>query len=204
MTSETVRSGVRLFVLDGTPEDEPRAGYLASLAGLFPHPVSVGGWTDTARILAEIGQEVERRQQPDSDGPEIYLFIHDLARFRDLRKADDFGFSRREEASPADLLGTILREGTGLGVHVIAWCDTVNNLNRAFDHQAIREFGMRVLFQMSQTDSGLLLDSPAASRLGNNRALYFSEEQNRVEKFRPYGPPSDALLARVRERFPAP
>jgi hypothetical protein len=70
----------------------------------------------------------------------------------------------------------------------------VNNLNRYFTHQQLREFEMRVLFQMSPTDSGGLLDSPAASKLGRNRALFASEEENRLEKFRPYGmPPAEWL-----------
>jgi len=204
--SDTVRSGARFAVLDGTPEDEPRAEYLSRVARSLPHPVATGGWNDTARILGDLAREVARRQQPDADGPEVFLFVNDLARFRDLRKrADDFSFSRRddEDATPADQLGTLLREGPGAGVHVILWCDSVNNLNRSFDHQALREFEMRVLFQMSQTDSGHLLDAPHASKLGNNRALFYSEEQNRLEKFRPYGLPSDELLARARSRFAA-
>ena len=91
----------------------------------------------------------------------------------------------------------ILREGPALGVHVITWCDTVNNLNRYFTHQQLREFEMRVLFQMSPTDSGHLLDSPAASKLGRNRALFASEEQNRLEKFRPYGLPDERWLEEI-------
>jgi len=91
----------------------------------------------------------------------------------------------------------ILREGPGLGVHLIAWCDTVNNLNRYFTHQQLREFEMRVLFQMSPTDSGGLLDSPAASKLGRNRALFASEKQNWPEKFRPYGVPSEQWIKEV-------
>ncbi|HWE40792.1 MAG TPA: FtsK/SpoIIIE domain-containing protein, partial [Isosphaeraceae bacterium] len=202
--SDTVRAGARFAVLDGTPEDESRAEYLGNLARTLPHPVMTGGWNDTARVLGELAREVARRQEPEADGPEVFLFVNDLARFRDLRrKADDFSFSRRddEDATPADQLGTILREGPGLGVHVILWCDSVNNLNRSFDHQALREFEMRVLFQMSQTDSGHLLDAPHASKLGNNRALFYSEEQNRLEKFRPYGLPSDALMERVRTQL---
>ena len=173
------------------------------MAGALPHPVTVGGWSDAARMLAELAAEVERRQS-NADAPDVFLFIHDLARFRDLRrKADDFGFSRREEdAGPADHLLTILREGPGLGIHVVTWCDNVSNLNRSFDQGSIREFEMRVLFQMSQTDSGLLLDAPHASRLGPRPApLFFSEDQNRLEKFRPYGRPSEELLGRVRERL---
>ena len=121
-----------------------------------------------------MGAELARRQEPKADGPEIFLFIHDLPRFRDLRRReDDFSFSKREdEANPTDHLDAILREGPLLGIHVIAWCDTVNNLNRCVTHQILREFEMRVLFQMSPTDSGHLLDSPRASKLGEHRASF--------------------------------
>jgi hypothetical protein len=62
---------------------------------------------------------------------------------------------------------------------------------------------LRVLFQMSQNDSSSLIDSPVASRLGPQRALFHSEEVGALEKFRPYGLPSDEWLARVKERFAA-
>jgi hypothetical protein len=39
-----------------------------------------------------------------------------------------------------------------------------------------------------------MLDLPIASKLGPNRALLHSEEQNRLEKFRPYGIPPDDWL----------
>ena len=41
------------------------------------------------------------------------------------------------------------------------------------------------------------LDSPAASRLGTNRALLYRDERGTLEKFRPYGPPSDDWLKRL-------
>jgi hypothetical protein len=88
-----------------------------------------------------------------------------------------------------------------LGVHLITWCDTVNNLNRFFTHQILREFEMRVLFQMSPNDSGHMLDSPHASKLGPHRALFHSEEQNRMEKFRPYGTPGEAWLGSVAKKL---
>jgi energy-coupling factor transporter ATP-binding protein EcfA2 len=199
----TVRLGARFTVLDGTPEDHPNTGVLAKIAAVLPQGVEVGTWRDVARILADVGAEVQRRQEEKGDGPEIFLFIHDLPRFRDLRKRDDdFSFSRREEgATPSDHLDTILREGPVLGVHVITWCDTVNNLNRYFAHQTLREFEMRVLFQMSPTDSGHMLDAPHASKLGQHRAFLASEEQNRIEKFRPYGIPSDEWLRWVGEQL---
>jgi hypothetical protein len=54
---------------------------------------------------------------------------------------------------------------------------------------------------MSATDSGMLIDSPAASKLGLHRALFHSEERGQPEKFRPYGLPGNEWLAWVRERF---
>ena len=78
------------------------------------------------------------------------------------------------------------------------WCDSLNNLNRVFDRQTIREFEMRVLFQMSPNDSSTLIDSPHASRLGPHRAFFSSEEQGTLEKFRPYGLPSEEWWSGVR------
>ncbi len=198
--SDTVRQGARFFVLDGTPEDHPSTGTLARVAAALPHRIEVGGWRELGQILGTVAAELKRRQEAKTDGPELFLFIHDLPRFRDLRKReDDFSFSRRddEEAAPPDHLDHILREGPVLGVHLIAWCDTVNNLNRYFTHQILREFEMRVLFQMSPNDSGHMLDSPHASKLGPHRSFFHNEEQNRLEKFRPYGIPSDAWLAEL-------
>ena len=77
----------------------------------------------------------------------------------------------------------------------------MSNLNRTFDRQGIGEFEMRVLFQMSAADSSQLIDTPAAGRLGENRALFYSEEQGRLEKFRPFNPPTDEELEEFRRRF---
>ncbi|APW60314.1 FtsK/SpoIIIE domain-containing protein [Paludisphaera borealis] len=202
--SDTVRAGARFWVLDGTPEDHHFADRLKHVAEALPHGIKVGGWREAAAFLSEVAGELERRQQPEADdGPELFLFIHDLPRFRDLRRReDDFSFGRRDDdSSPPDQIDLILREGPGYGIHLIAWCDTVNNLNRCFTLQHLREFAMRVLFQMGPTDSGHLLDNPAASKLGTNRALFFSEEHNRLEKFRPYGLPSESWLSHIHDRL---
>ena len=200
-------AGVKFFLLDGTPADSALAGQLGRLRGVVPHEVRDVSMRDVGAVVTELAAEVERRQQtPDlADAPSIYLVIHDLQRFRDLRKSDDdFGFGRYDDEKktpPSKLFGTILKDGPALGVHTIAWCDSVNNLNRTFDRQSLREFEMRVLFQMSANDSSTLIDNPTASRLGPNRALYFSEEEGHLEKFRPYGPPTDDWLEGVRAGF---
>ncbi len=177
---------------------------LARLSGALPHEVHVTGRREVPAAMAEIAAEVERRHKHD-DGTQapIFLFIDDLARFRDLRRAEnEYSFSASDEPpSPAKLFAYVLREGPVLGVHTIVWCDTLNNLNRTFDRQTLREFDMRVLFQMSQSDSSNLIDTPAASKLGPNLALYYNEEEGRAEKFRPYSLPSDAYLATLQQRM---
>src|SRR5262249_56154724 len=104
-----------------------------------------------------------------------------------------------EGARPPEQFAALLREGASLGIHTLVWCDTFNNLQRALDRQSLHEFDMRVLFQMGVADSSNLIDSPLAAKLGLHRALFHSEEQGRLEKFRPYGVPSDAWLAGVRK-----
>src|SRR5262249_15462633 len=125
-------------------------------------------------------------------------------RFRDLRRAeDDFGFSSQphEKQNPASQFAEILREGPAAGIHTLAWCDSMNSLTRVLDRHSIREFELRVLFQMSAADSSALIDSPLASKLGLHRALFFSEEKGKLEKFRPYGLPHDEWLMRVWQHF---
>jgi S-DNA-T family DNA segregation ATPase FtsK/SpoIIIE len=199
-------NNLRVFVLDGTPADSHNAGQLGRLHRVLPHDVRDVSVRDLGAVITELAAEVERRQQAGTDpgeAPAIYLCVFDLQRFRDLRKKeDDFGFGgggygEEKATPPAKLFTNILRDGPPLGVHTIVWCDSLNNLNRTFDRQSLREFEMRVLFQMSSNDSSTLIDSPTASRLGPNRALYFSEEESRIEKFRPYGAAEPAWLEGV-------
>jgi hypothetical protein len=194
--------GGRFFVLDaGTP-----ASLWPQIARVLPNPVRLAGWRDLPAVLGGLAEDVERRQKVhEGDLPPRFLFIHGLQRFRDLRKADDdFSFSRRDEdrpPAPAKLFQTILRDGPSVGIYTLVWCDTPNNVNRALDRQGLREFEMRVLFQMSAADSSNLIDSPVASKLGTHRALFYTEERGQPEKFRPYGLPTDEWLAWVRDQM---
>jgi len=85
----------------------------------------------------------------------------------------------------------------------MVWCDTLVNVQRAVERSTLREFEMKVLFQMGANDSSSLIDSPAASRLGVNRALFAHEELSAPEKFRPFNLPDEHWLRRVRERIAA-
>ncbi|MBX9583380.1 MAG: AAA family ATPase [Gemmataceae bacterium] len=195
-------AGPAFTLLDGTPDDADDPDYLRRVAGRLPHPTATPDRAGLPAALAELAAEVDRRQKGESAGRSPrFLFVFGVHRFRELRKADDdYGFGRRggdKEPTPAERFAAVLRDGPAQGVHAVVWCDSLTNLNRTFDRPLVREFGMRVLFAMSPTDSSTLIDSPAAAKLNRNRALYVQEEQDRPEKFRPYGPPPADWLDRA-------
>jgi DNA segregation ATPase FtsK/SpoIIIE, S-DNA-T family len=186
----------RFHILDGTAPDDNNANFLTNLVDGLPHPVKVLDPWSVAPTFAELAELIAARHARTTDDRSThYLIIHGVHRFRDLRRPDDeYSFGRGGTITPAQHLTTILRDGPSVGVHCLMWCDTLVNVNRAFDRTMLRECTQRVLFQMSATDSSHLIDSPLAARLGRNRALFSREEQEQPEKFRPYGFPSREWL----------
>jgi len=195
----------KFVILDGTPADDAKFGLLTQVAAALPHDATVVPWRETEDAIRAVAEEVVRRQTEGTDDRQtIFLVVHGLQRFRQLRRNDeDFGFGGASDGPvPADkLFASILKEGAPYGVHVITWVDTVANVQRALDRNAIREFDWRAMFQLSQTDSSTLIDSPAASRLGAQRALLYSEELGTIEKFRPWSLPTPEYLAGVRTKL---
>jgi len=201
LASQHAPDGAKFIVLDGSPPDSPLAGYLQRISADLPHDLQHVAYRDVPDAINNVATELDRRlQSGEADAPPIFIIIYGLQRFRQLRQEDDFSFSSSdgESAPKADKqFGDILRDGPAHGIHTLAWCDTVNNVNRSLNRNGMREFENRVLFQMGATDSSTLIDTPLASKLGLHRALFYSEEQGTVEKFRPYALPEDAWLAKV-------
>jgi len=198
--------GARFYVLDGTRADAPQAGFWPRVAEAVPHAVKVVGPRQAAGAIAEVAQELARREQTgEEDGPPVYLIVYDLARFRDLRKGeDDFGFARSDEnapPNPARQFRTILHDGPALGIHALVWGDSYNTVTRVLDRQGLEDMELRVAFRMNTADSSSLIDSPVAGQLGVHRAIFDDEGEGRLEKFRPYGPPSAEWLAWVHRQL---
>ena len=200
----------RFIIFDGTQDDDPNAGYLGRVASALPHDVDFVDRTGAAlsESLTNLAALMSARQKNEvPDRASRYVFIQGLQRYRDLRKGDDdFGFGRRgaeRAVAPTELFANLVKDGPAVGIHFIIWCDVLTNLNRSIDRQLLREFAMRVLFQMNVNDSSTLMDTPAASRLGRNRALYLTEEQSFAEKFRPYGLPSAEWLKMLKSHLEA-
>jgi hypothetical protein len=193
------------YILDGTRPDAPEAGFWRRTAQRVTTDAEVVLPREAAQTVKAIAGEVDRRVvSGDQSAEAVFLIIDNLARFRDLKKGDEFAVSSfDDDDTPAvgKQLATILREGPAVGIHTLIWCDSYTNLNRWLERNTLRDCDLRAMFQMSANDSANLMDSPAASRLGTHMAILYSEEQGQAEKFRPYGVPSQAWLGWVEERL---
>ena len=150
---------------------------------------------DLGTLLNQLADEIERRGTPTDGRPWAspqFLSVYGVQRLRDLRRPDDdFGFARKgDDKTPFRQFTQVLKEGPPVGVFTLLWCDTLVNLQRSLDRQTLREFDQRVLMQMSAADSSSLMDNPAAAKLGAQRALFYTEDLGKIEKFRPYALPS--------------
>ena len=191
----------RFYVLDGTRPESPEVDFWNRFSRQLPLDLNMIAPREISKTIDTLALEVDRRlQNSDASFDPTFLVVYNLSRFRDLRKADDYSFGSYDDdapPSPEKRFTNILREGPAIGIHTLVWCDSFNNTNRWLDRQTLNDFELRVLFQMSATDSSNLMDSPAASRLGVHRAILYSEEQGQAEKFRPYGMPSKEWLSLV-------
>ena len=189
-----------MYVLDGARPDSSLAGFWRRACGEAGLDVQVETPRSAAAIVGQIAEEVERRLSASEHSLDsVFLVIYNLARFRDLKKGDDFSFD--EGTSAGKQLATILRDGPAVGIHALLWSDSYSTLQRWLDRQAIKDLEMRVLMQMGAADSSNLMDSPAASRLTPHTAIFFSEAQGEAEKFRPYAAPTARWLTWVAEQF---
>ncbi len=199
LSAQYPRGAVRFVLLDSTVPESPEREFMDRIVAAVPHEVSRvkgGDVTETMNLLAE---ELKRRSGDEQAGgaPEVFVLIHGLQNYKKLRQEDDFSFSSSDAASPAAVLLNIISDGPAHGMHVIATCDSFNNLNRFLGRKNLSEFEMRVLFQMSASDSASLVDSPDAATLGLHRALYHNDREGYTETFRPYARPGNEWVEAV-------
>ncbi|WP_367872042.1 FtsK/SpoIIIE domain-containing protein [Luteolibacter sp. Populi] len=182
--------GARFIVLDSAGSQ----GLPGKIKKSIPQEVQIAGPTAAAEVFGELAAELEKRAAGEA-GPEIFVIIHGLQRFKKLRQEDDFLFSMDDGPSgpnPSKVLADIASEGGPAGIHLLVGIDTWNNVGRWLPRKVMTEFEMRVLYQMSANDSANLVDSPAASTLGMHRALLYNEALGTLETFRPYAEPDAA------------
>jgi S-DNA-T family DNA segregation ATPase FtsK/SpoIIIE len=203
LAAQFPKGNARFVVLDNAPAGFPQREFLGHVVKTVPHEVVQGSNSNLAEVMAGLAEELKRRAENESSGPEIFVLIQGLQNFKKLRQEDEFSFSSSDKAdSPAATLLNLITEGPARGIHVIVTCDTYNNVSRFLGRKTLSEFEMRVVFQMSASDSASLIDTPTASTLGLNRALFYNDREGSLETFRPYAQP-DSEWIEIVARSPA-
>jgi hypothetical protein len=144
--------------------------------------------------IALLDDQLTRRlAEPDGQYPALVVFILNLAKFRELRREEDYSFSGSEgPAKPDAVLAKLLSEGPSVGIHVCIWSDSVATLSRWLSRGSLRDIELRVLGQMSSNDSNQLIDNNQANRLDRNVMLVHDDADGKQTKFRPFD--LDSLL----------
>ncbi len=142
------------------------------------------------RLIETLYREWENRMaRIEENHPSIVLFVANLARFRELKRVEDFSFgSSNDPDKPTSeaAFAKILRDGPSVGIHVVLWSDSWGTLSRFIPRQGLRDIEIRALMQMSGNDSNQLIDSSAANKLEPHAIIYFDEADGKITKVRPY------------------
>jgi S-DNA-T family DNA segregation ATPase FtsK/SpoIIIE len=154
---------------------------------------------DSETVIAALAQMIKERGDESTDTAPILVIIEPLERFRDFRQDESFNFSLDAAAdSPGGgaALQTILRDGPPAGVHVILVCSSAETLSRWLPRSNQHDLELRILGQMNQSDSSLLIDSPAAADLSAATLLLYDDSDGRTTKFRHCELPEASVVKR--------
>ena len=144
-------------------------------------------------LVADLGAVVEERVEfDDFKNPARHLVLLGLHRARDLDPDNDY-----DETSVNSRLTRILRDGPEVGVHTYAWADRAGIVGRRLSHQALREFGLRLVGPCTAEDSQTLIDSDGAASLKPNQAVFDDHERGFQSRLLSYGLPSADSLSRL-------
>jgi hypothetical protein len=179
-------------VVELSRPSSPVTATFPNLARHLGNRLTIAGAREASAMLARLADELSTRLGPgDDDRPSRYLVVTGLHRWRELRGASQF------DPSPdgASLL-RLLDDGPEVGLHVLAWTDSNASLDRALKRGAATSFDLRVLLRVPESDSQNLIESTAAARLADNRAIFRSEDwpAGQLEKFKPYPVPAAEAL----------
>lgn len=148
--------------------------------------------------LESIKKELDNRQATaGSNFPNIFISIVSLQRGRIFRKV---GFDFTEETK---ILMSIIKDGPNKGIHSIIQIDSMDSFGgKIFEDRLLPDFSQRVATQMNSDNSRKLLGNEKAMKLGNNRAYYFWDNENKLIKFKPFELPEISFFKTILNRIP--
>lgn len=155
--------------------------------------VSVNG-RQVKETLQEIKQEIEKRLSGESnDNTNVYLCFFSFQRGRMFRQ-DNY-----ENSDNGAALSYILKDGPDVGVFTLLQTDTMDNLYKNMDMNLTSEFSQRIASQMNEDNSVKVIGNQKASKLGNNRAWYYDDNENKMIKFKPYELPTFSWVSQLQK-----
>ena len=197
LTLQYSAENCEFVIFDGSSADLPRDDYFQTLSEGFDHSISVIKPNKSTDSISQIYKQLQNRlEEPSSK--KIILLFHGLQRFRKLKQDDSFSWDDDDKGAGAQL-GEILADGSENSIHSFLWCDSWNSFTRIMPRKALNSFEYRILFQMSPADSVNLIDSPQASHLGMNTALFFNDQSGDALKFRPFALPATSWIKGLKE-----
>ncbi|MDB4533073.1 FtsK/SpoIIIE domain-containing protein [bacterium] len=161
---------------------------------------SVASWLEDAGIrtkkvktrdgdteIKQLNELIQERGCEASDAPPIMVVIDPLERFRDLRQNDSFNFSLDSASGAASgdaALQAVLRDGPAANVFIVLIAGSAETVSRWLPRASQHDLEIRILGQMNQSDSALLIDSPIASELSAATMLVYDDADGSITKFR--------------------
>lgn len=202
LAAQFPKEAARFVLLDNTPSGFPQREYLEHTVNAIPHDVTFVNNANLLETISSLADELKKRgENTSASAPEIFVMIQGIQNFKKLRQDDEFSFSSSSENNPAATMLELITEGPARGIHLIVTCDTYNNVGRFLGRKALTEFEMRVVFQMSASDSASMIDAPNAAALGLHRALFYNEREGALETFRPYAQPDNQWIEEIASRY---
>lgn len=153
-------------------------------------------------FVSALNTEIQHRISPENmEASSLYLFICGLERINDLRQVNIASDDGRTVKSVTKLLSQVLLNGSEFGIHTLAWCSTHDNFIDVLNERVLAQFDHRMIFPASSKEMQTLLDRADVPELGGGQAFFLNRDEQRLEKFRPFPPPSKTWLQEVAQNI---
>ncbi len=187
---------VEIHVLDFARANQAWSGLLKDVADSVGHAVRVASAREAAGVVSQLAEMLEAKRAQSADLPDVYLVVAGLDRFQALRETDKYD----NPGETASQFLSLLVDGPSLGIHVLAWTELFEPVERILRRRGTAAFGLRVALPLSSSESNAFLGGPYAARLPTDRprALFRDESFGGQvpERFKPYDlPTKDELTA---------
>ncbi|OUW84865.1 MAG: hypothetical protein CBD74_03940 [Saprospirales bacterium TMED214] len=194
------RNALLASCLSGLAKSDPRLEVIYFDGARQGHAESGAAWIENAGIsiksvktrdadgeMGRLNKLIQERGAETDNSPPIVVVIDPLERFRDLRQDDSFNFSLdsgSDAVSGGAALQAVLRDGPAANVYVLLIAGSAETVSRWLPRASQHDLEIRILGQMNQSDSALLIDSPVAAELSAATMLVYDDAVGSITKFR--------------------